>query len=75
MLGCVLLYEVDEDGFVYRLIHHPDLTPDALDAFCREGMRRCAHYVEHGANGEFVWQKRSDAGYQAWILADQLPPL
>ncbi|NYJ75806.1 hypothetical protein [Allobranchiibius huperziae] len=75
VLGCVLIYEVDEDGFVYALAHHPDLPPDALDAFCREGMSRCAHFAEHGPDGEFLWEKRSDAGYQAWIVAHQLPSL
>lgn len=73
VLVCLFANQIGDDAFVWEVVHHPNLTPEQIEQVCEEAAKRFVDFAAHGGPGpKYDWQKRSDAGYQIWLVEHDL---
>ncbi len=75
VLGCLWANRVGDDAYEWAVAHHPDLTPEDLEAVCEEAAKRFVDFAANAGPGEmYSWIPRSDGGYEVWLVEHLVDP-
>ncbi len=66
---------VGDDAYQWAVAYHPDLTPEVLEAACKEAAKRFVDFAANAGPGErYDRRPRSDGAYQVWLVEHPVDP-